>query len=248
MADASSKPLSDGEIGELDRILGAIPDERDPLDVDMMDGFLVGILLQPDLVSPSAWLPLIFDADGHDATLSGDADAAQERRAIELILRRYNELAACIAAREPFDPIVFELEDERGEVVAGKDGILALAPWAAGFTHALNAFPSLREAAESDEDLAAATIGILRHLPSDPDAPAEIRDAFDREQEDIDRDVPLADLDDALDELMGCVLEIAEITRPNRPVMRETPKVGRNDPCPCGSGRKYKACHGRDVH
>ena len=23
------------------------------------------------------------------------------------------------------------------------------------------------------------------------------------------------------------------------------PKVGRNDPCPCGSGRKYKKCHGR---
>ena len=25
---------------------------------------------------------------------------------------------------------------------------------------------------------------------------------------------------------------------------RETPKVGRNDPCPCGSGKKYKKCHG----
>jgi preprotein translocase subunit SecA len=25
------------------------------------------------------------------------------------------------------------------------------------------------------------------------------------------------------------------------------PKVGRNDPCPCGSGKKYKQCHGRDV-
>jgi preprotein translocase subunit SecA len=24
------------------------------------------------------------------------------------------------------------------------------------------------------------------------------------------------------------------------------PKVGRNDPCPCGSGKKYKACHGKD--
>jgi len=26
---------------------------------------------------------------------------------------------------------------------------------------------------------------------------------------------------------------------------RDAPKVGRNDPCPCGSGKKYKACHGR---
>src|SRR5438445_6771342 len=28
-------------------------------------------------------------------------------------------------------------------------------------------------------------------------------------------------------------------------VMRDSPKVGRNDPCPCGSGKKYKQCHGR---
>jgi yecA family protein len=27
-------------------------------------------------------------------------------------------------------------------------------------------------------------------------------------------------------------------------VVRDTPKIGRNDPCPCGSGRKYKKCHG----
>ena len=28
------------------------------------------------------------------------------------------------------------------------------------------------------------------------------------------------------------------------PVRRDTPKVGRNEPCPCGSGKKYKNCHG----
>jgi preprotein translocase subunit SecA len=28
-------------------------------------------------------------------------------------------------------------------------------------------------------------------------------------------------------------------------VTRDAPKVGRNDPCPCGSGKKYKQCHGR---
>ena len=31
---------------------------------------------------------------------------------------------------------------------------------------------------------------------------------------------------------------------PNSP-FRRTPKIGRNDPCPCGSGRKFKLCHGR---
>ena len=30
-----------------------------------------------------------------------------------------------------------------------------------------------------------------------------------------------------------------------KPVVRESPKVGRNDPCPCGSGKKYKKCCGQ---
>ncbi|MCA1928054.1 MAG: preprotein translocase subunit SecA [Calditerrivibrio sp.] len=32
----------------------------------------------------------------------------------------------------------------------------------------------------------------------------------------------------------------------NSPVKRDTPKIGRNDPCPCGSGLKYKKCCGKD--
>jgi SEC-C motif-containing protein len=28
-------------------------------------------------------------------------------------------------------------------------------------------------------------------------------------------------------------------------IVRSSPKIGRNDPCPCGSGKKYKFCHGR---
>ena len=48
----------------------------------------------------------------------------------------------------------------------------------------------------------------------------------------------------------------APVTNPNSPrtggddakvrtIRRDAPKVGRNDPCPCGSGKKYKKCHGR---
>ena len=35
-----------------------------------------------------------------------------------------------------------------------------------------------------------------------------------------------------------------EIQLPKVTIRRETPKVGRNDPCPCGSGKKFKQCHG----
>lgn len=40
----------------------------------------------------------------------------------------------------------------------------------------------------------------------------------------------------------------AAVSEPPRPktVVREQPKVGRNEPCPCGSGKKYKNCHGKD--
>ncbi|HEY9248741.1 MAG TPA: preprotein translocase subunit SecA [Rariglobus sp.] len=36
-----------------------------------------------------------------------------------------------------------------------------------------------------------------------------------------------------------------EIELPKVTIRRETPKVGRNDPCPCGSGKKFKNCHGQ---
>jgi preprotein translocase subunit SecA len=32
---------------------------------------------------------------------------------------------------------------------------------------------------------------------------------------------------------------------PEQPFVRDGKKVGRNEPCPCGSGKKYKQCHGR---
>ncbi|MEW6131629.1 MAG: preprotein translocase subunit SecA [Pseudomonadota bacterium] len=51
-----------------------------------------------------------------------------------------------------------------------------------------------------------------------------------------------ADFDDAL---AGKDEPLQEEPASSRPVTRSMPKVGRNDPCPCGSGKKYKHCHGR---
>jgi uncharacterized protein len=244
MTRASSRPLDDDDIVELAELLAAIPEERDALDVAMLDGFLVGVLLQPDLVLPTAWLPYVFDAQGGEVALPDAVDAI---RAGDLIMRRYNELAACVVAREPFDPIVFELEDEAGRAIGGKAGIAALEPWAVGFASALDAFPGLAAAHQRDDELAAALTGVLRHLPASEQADPTERAEYEAHRNELDARAPLVDLDDAIDELVACVFEAAEITRPNRPVTRDTPKVGRNDPCPCGSGRKYKMCHGRDA-
>ena len=44
--------------------------------------------------------------------------------------------------------------------------------------------------------------------------------------------------------ILGLVLALAAAGESQMP-LRSTQKVGRNDPCPCGSGKKYKQCHGR---
>jgi len=242
MATGGGGPLSDREIAELDELLAAVPEPFDPLDVAMLDGFLVGVALQPDPVPVETLLPHVFDAESRPEALP--ADAAVLRRATDLIARQYNYLAACLAAREAFDPIVFPLEDENGRVVEGKAGIGALAPWAAGFMGAIHLFPQLPDRHGEDPALAESLVGVLRHLPDDPEdsAPESRRFAADKRR--VERDMPLADLDDAIEHLIECVLDAADISRPRKPAARETPKVGRNDPCPCGSGRKYKQCHG----
>lgn len=242
MATGGGGPLSDREIGELDDLLAAVPEPFDPLDVAMLDGFLVGVALQPGPVTVEAILPHVFDAEARAEAMPADPEVL--RRVADLITRQHNYLAACLAAREAFDPIVFPLEDERGQVVEGKAGIAALAPWAAGFMSAIHTFPQLLDTHGEDSALAESLVGVLRHLPVDPDESAAEARRFAEDKRRVERDMPLADLDDAIDHLIECVLDAADISRPRKPLARETPKVGRNDPCPCGSGRKYKQCHG----
>ena len=46
-------------------------------------------------------------------------------------------------------------------------------------------------------------------------------------------------------ESFNAIADEAPATPANEPIVRRGPKIGRNDPCPCGSGRKYKQCHGK---
>ena len=241
----STHPLSEREIGELEDVLLALPEDRDGLDVSMLDGFLVGVLLQPDPVMPSEWLPLVFDAPDGEPMIPGDLDRA--KRVIELVMRHYNNLAAHIAAREPFDPIVFDVERTDDRPIEPDQELAALWPWAAGFMNALDAFPGLLDRFGDDEDVDVAMLNIVRHIPLDPDDTSDVALDLARQRDEVDRELPLEDLDDAIEQLVLGVMEIADITRPRQPIERAQPKIGRNDPCPCGSGRKYKQCHGRDT-
>jgi preprotein translocase subunit SecA len=51
------------------------------------------------------------------------------------------------------------------------------------------------------------------------------------------------DPDAAPEELLAPTAQASDAG--GHPQVNEVPKVGRNDPCPCGSGKKYKQCHGR---
>jgi uncharacterized protein YecA (UPF0149 family) len=59
--------------------------------------------------------------------------------------------------------------------------------------------------------------------------------AIERRQERREKEDPRGDEDELEDEDLFP-------EEPMAPYVRETPKAGRNDPCPCGSGKKYKKC------
>ena len=75
-------------------------------------------------------------------------------------------------------------------------------------------------------------------------SPDQVRQAESRRRTDMSRyKTQKSELPSAQNAMEGANTQTSESTRP-QPVTVEK-KVGRNDPCPCGSGKKYKQCHGR---
>lgn len=114
-----------------------------------------------------------------------------------------------------------------------------LMPWVGGFEYAAVTFPDLHEQADDNIDTLLARL--YRHLPVETPEEQEVVDTLNREH-------PLKDLDDAIEDLVLTVVDLQAATETQRfhveQVRRETPKLGRNDPCHCGSGKKFKQCHG----
>ncbi|MEO6033578.1 MAG: UPF0149 family protein [Burkholderiaceae bacterium] len=249
-----AQDLTDGEFAELDDLLAATPEPLEPLDAVMLDGYLCGVLVQPVLLEPATWLAHVFDFDGRP--LPDATDAAWLARTTALVMRRHGALNRAIEEDGWFDPLVLEPEDEApadaAEVPsasgakpaedpgAGLSPISkALMPWAAGFQHACLCFPDLAEM--PDDAVMSALARLYRHLPAETDEEREVVATLEREH-------PLATLDDAMEDLVVTVADLHDLTREQRykvdTVRRDAPKVGRNAPCPCGSGKKYKQCHG----
>ena len=200
-------PISETELEELQVLLDRVPAPLEALDVSMLDGFLCGVLLQPDWVPVALWMPFVTDVDGR--ALPTRFDTA---RLHPLVLRRHAELNDAIDRRQWFDPWVFELGDEEGE--GDEDGfddgappeVDAVYPWVAGFATALEHFPALMagDAKALTEPLAL----LYRHL-----APDDLEDA-DELLAEIDSLEPPADLSEAVEGLVQATLLLADISRP----------------------------------
>jgi len=231
------RDLTDAELAELEELLEATPEPLDPCDAVMLDGFLCGVLVQPVLLAADTWLPHVFDIEGRP--LPDDADAEWLERTRTLILRRHAALQHALAEDGWFDPLVLEPDESDPPPEDMTPISQALLPWVAGFQHATIAFPDLIEM--PDDAVATALARIFRHLPAETDDEREVVETLDREH-------PLATLDDAIEDLVVAVADLSDLTRELRykvdTVRRDAPKVGRNEPCPCGSGKKYKHCHG----
>ena len=233
--------LNDAELDELAELLNATPEPLQPLDMLMLDGYLAGVLVQPRAVPVEEWLPPVFDFERR--ALPDNTDAAWLARCKHLIERRRDALNAGISEDGFFDPVIVDVDQlppvseyEQEQSLVSR----ALMPWAAGFQWAQECFPDLEDTA--DDAVGAALSRIYRHLPAQSDEDKELVAMLDREQ-------PLKDLDAGLEDLVNATAELWELTAQQRfavaTIRRDTPKVGRNDPCPCGSGKKFKACHGK---
>ncbi|MFT7775865.1 YecA family protein [Roseateles sp.] len=194
--------LTEDDLERLQALLDALPAPLEPLDVSMLDGYLCGVLLQPEAVPLAAWLPPILDSEGRPTPARvGD-------ELLALLRRRHKELNVAIAGRQWFDPWIFELDDDA-------DPSETVLPWVAGFAHALDAHPALMRLPE--EPLLEPLAAIYLHL--DPD---DLEDA-DALLEEIDSLEPPADLEEAVEGLVSAVLMLADVSRPLKAASRPAP-------------------------
>lgn len=187
-------PLTDAELARLQALLDKLPPPLEPLDTTALDGFLCGVLLQPVPPPPERWLKYVTDVDGR--ALPKGVNTTELHA---LVRRRHAELAQAIEARRWFDPWVYELDGS----ASPSDSVL---PWVAGFSAATDLFPALMRL--DDPALLEPLAILFSHV--DPD------DLEDAEQllPVIEELEPPKDLAEAVEDLVRCVLLIADVSRP----------------------------------
>jgi uncharacterized protein len=208
---------------------------EDAMLLEELDGFIAGLLVCPDLIKPSEWLPVVWGTQDGDSPAFDSLD--HFNTVLGLVMKHYNDVANTLIERPDRYGPLFGCDKRNGEILWEL--------WIVGFEKAVKLRPAAwQKLAIADTATAQALSGLITL------ADVDRRDArFSVEQ--IDALTAAAP-----DKISPWVVRLnerrianhapAQVFRPppSSPFAPPPNKVGRNDPCPCGSGKKYKKCCG----
>ena len=203
-------------------LLDAKSEAHNTMRCDEVQGFMMALLSGPDALNPTNWLPEIL---GEEALFD-----AKERTEIERLVMA---MAADMRMKlnEKILPDLWFYEDEAGNP--------DFYTWCNAYLYALDIVPTdWFEAVEQEEfeDLFY-PIMALGGIYDDEENGEVILHLNEKELTQLESDLPHV--------LLDIYWYWQAIINKPQTVRREGEKVGRNDPCPCGSGKKYKACCGK---
>ena len=225
------EPLSDKEFKELDQFLLSDRCAEDGMTMDILHGYLTALVIGPQEVVMAEWLPLVWGADpGVTPQFKNDKE---RDRIVGLIARFMNEIAITMeVAPKEFEPLFCEHEWEGRGLLDGE-------AWAWGFCQGMEMRQELWQPI-LDSNLAPLmhSIYLLGAEEIEEDEMILVDDPVKRDKLAI--------------EVEAAIPEIQKFWAPLRKsaveqIQRDAPKVGRNDDCPCGSGKKYKKCCGAEA-
>jgi uncharacterized protein len=225
------------------------------IDFEWVDGYLAALAAGPRLPEPAQWLPLMC-GDAFERAFADPPDAAQAERSLLLrlkVLRDQLDPQALMEDPESLrlNPLMVEWTDaDRERLVreaalpeddarAMQTGVL----WAEGFLDAVETQPDLWQSPADDEsaellEALLAQVAALVIPPGHDDLAAHL--AKYHPQRAPSREDLLAEACYSVQDL-----RVFWVDRAPKPETRHVEAApGRNDPCPCGSGKKYKKCHG----
>ncbi len=231
-------PLSDEEIEELDDFLLDAEGIDESMNVSMLDGFLTALICAPKLILPSEWMRWVWDTEhGNDSPKFTSEDEAS--RILSMLMRHMNDITRTLSqAPEYYEPLLLEN-------INNGNPIPILDEWCMGFVKGM----SLDE--EGWSDIAVANPQWLSTI---------FLYGTEKGWETLlARDIPLEEHVEMSERLTTDVLHIyaglkalreSQISqaRPSTVSKRDlTTDNDTQDPaglCPCGSGKKFKLCHG----
>jgi uncharacterized protein len=263
-------PMQPEDFEALDLILEDLRERYDETPQwEFCEGFMAAVVCCRRVIPASEYLSVLLDI-GEDGEGSF-ADEAQRAKFTELWDRRWNEVKSSLDEKDvnnlsderAYTPEVLDVRammlslspEERAEALAGEEDEGPLPSfgqvWALGFMFAVEAWPDEWEAPAKDKEAVQwldAGLSAIVALTEDDTGPAEVS-AFGPEEEGGEEPPPSMSEArmEAFGEAMWAVYDLRELWRslgPRVEQVRKEPTPGRNDICPCGSGKKYKKCHG----